>query len=917
MSFFSLDYLIVYAYLIITLIVGLHAGRKTKDTSDYAIAGKSFAKPVIMLTLIATMVGGGSTTGVAAEIYKNGIIFFFVVTMGIGLSSLIFANFIAPNFDKRFDGMISSSDIVRKYYGSGAEKLTTLISFIFCTTTLMAQITALGHVFTNFMGLEYHIGVLLSGGIVVLYSAFGGIRSVTITDVIQFSILIVMIPLIASVSLNHTGGMTALYSNLPVTHLQIFDHPKFYEYLALFLFWVFPFLLLDPSIVQRYLMTTNGRQIQGISNLYALLKLLLTFMIMTIAFAALKLYPALEANEIIPTMIRDLLPIGIKGLAISGILAVIMSTADSYLNTAGILITQNSGLVRTTNEQTKLRIMVFNTLLIGIIAIVGALYNFSIISLIIFSDAIAFVAIAIPLFAVINRFKVNKKDYWSCIIYGFVAYLTGKILFGLSDLVLPITSTIAGLCGFFISHITRNKGIVIENKFDIITHRKVTRFDWSALIKKLTQLLPTPRNLLRYSTTKVDEYGASYMLFGVFCSLNFIVPFFMWGYTEPREYPLVLTMRMLAGFLCVGLMLKDYWPNNMRKVFPIYWHLTLMYCLPLITTFMWLIDEYSMWWMLNMALAIFMLSALVDWLTFLILMMVGASIAFAIFTLVSGGLYTSLENPESIYVAMYTIFFATMIGLLFTRSQNMKNADRFEAMRLFGSAMAHEVATPFASTKMNVDAIKSILTGSLKGSKPNKDGTISLKLSPEEFEMLVDKIPNTLEKTVAKGVQTIDNLLVSMKENFTSDDEGVYSISDIINECLIEFALSRSDSERISFDSRSDFQVQGSKFFLKHVFYNLIKNAFKYAGSKAKITIWLKDHTVYFHDNGHGISISDLPKIFKRFYSKDKHGTGIGLAFCKQVMDSIGGNIKCSSVAGEYTEFALKFQPQKTMDKTN
>ncbi len=914
MDFFSLDYLIVYSYLIITLVVGLQAGRKTKDISDYAIAAKSFAKPVIMLTLIATMVGGGSTTGVAAELYKNGIIFFFVVTIGIGMSALIFANFIAPNFDKRFDGMISSSDIVRKYYGNSAEKLTTLISFIFCATTLMAQITALGHVFKNFMGLEYHIGVLISGGIVVLYSAFGGIRSVTITDVIQFSILIVMIPLIASVALNHTGGMTELFSTLPDTHLLILDHPKFYEYLALLLFWVFPFLLLDPSTVQRYLMTTDGKQIQIISNFYALLKLLLTFIVMIIALSALKLYPGLEANEIIPTVIRELLPIGIKGLAISGILAVIMSTADSYLNTAGILITKNSGLVRAKTEKAKLRIMIFNTLIIGIVAIIGALYNFSIIALIIFSDAISFVVIAIPLFAVINRFKVSKRDYWSCIIYGFIAYAGGKVLFDLSDLILPIVSTIAGLSGFFISHIIRNKGIAMESRFNVITYSGASKFRWADLVKKILRVMPTPHNILRYSASKVEEYGASYMLFGVFCSLNFIVPFFMWGYTEPNEYPLVLTMRMIAGFLCVGLMLKDYWPNSMRRFFPIYWHVTLMYCLPLITTFMWCVNEYSMWWMLNMALAIFMLSALVDWLTFLILMILGSGLAFTMLGVVSGGLYISLETPENIYVALYTIFFSTMIGLLFTRSQNMRNVDKLEAMKLFGGAMAHEVATPFASTKMNVEAIKSILDNASSDSKINKDGTMDLKLSSENFEMLVNKIPNALERTVMKGMQTIDNILVSMKENFSSDDEAMYNISDVINECLSEFALSKSERKRIYFNEDGDFQIYGSKFFIKHVFYNLIKNSLKYAGKNAQIKISLKDHAVYFYDNGNGIASLDLSKIFKRFYSKDKHGTGIGLAFCKQAMESLGGSIKCSSIKNEYTEFVLKF-PLRIMDK--
>jgi len=50
-----------------------------------------------------------------------------------------------------------------------------------------------------------------------------------------------------------------------------------------------------------------------------------------------------------------------------------------------------------------------------------------------------------------------------------------------------------------------------------------------------------------------------------------------------------------------------------------------------------------------------------------------------------------------------------------------------------------------------------------------------------------------------------------------------------------------------------------------------------------------------------------LPKIFDRFFSSTHHGSGIGLAFCKLVMQAYGGNITCQSQQGEFTEFVLSF----------
>ena len=63
-----------------------------------------------------------------------------------------------------------------------------------------------------------------------------------------------------------------------------------------------------------------------------------------------------------------------------------------------------------------------------------------------------------------------------------------------------------------------------------------------------------------------------------------------------------------------------------------------------------------------------------------------------------------------------------------------------------------------------------------------------------------------------------------------------------------------------------------------------------------------------FKDTAKGIPQNQCKTIFEPFFTRDKHGgTGIGLSFCKQVMESFGGKISCESVAGEYTTFQLYF----------
>ncbi|MFN8911748.1 MAG: sensor histidine kinase, partial [Alphaproteobacteria bacterium] len=103
-------------------------------------------------------------------------------------------------------------------------------------------------------------------------------------------------------------------------------------------------------------------------------------------------------------------------------------------------------------------------------------------------------------------------------------------------------------------------------------------------------------------------------------------------------------------------------------------------------------------------------------------------------------------------------------------------------------------------------------------------------------------------------------------------------------------------------------QFHGSKHFVRHVISNLISNALKYAGPQSSIEIWYKDHELHFADNGYGIEPERVSCIFDPFDRQGNTiGTGIGLPFCRKVMESMGGSIECKSTLGKGAEFILKF----------
>ncbi len=98
-----------------------------------------------------------------------------------------------------------------------------------------------------------------------------------------------------------------------------------------------------------------------------------------------------------------------------------------------------------------------------------------------------------------------------------------------------------------------------------------------------------------------------------------------------------------------------------------------------------------------------------------------------------------------------------------------------------------------------------------------------------------------------------------------------------------------------------------------HILYNLMRNSFSFIESEKKglITIWssesLKWQNLHFCDTAKGISQKDLPHIFEHGFSKRHTGTGVGLHYCKKMMEIMSGQISAVSQEGKFTEFVLRF----------
>lgn len=185
------------------------------------------------------------------------------------------------------------------------------------------------------------------------------------------------------------------------------------------------------------------------------------------------------------------------------------------------------------------------------------------------------------------------------------------------------------------------------------------------------------------------------------------------------------------------------------------------------------------------------------------------------------------------------------------------------------------------------------------------------------------ELSETQLSNIRKRVKTADYLIGNLQLQINGVIAGKpnkkdfrrYSIAKNIEEALEQYPFKQGERGLITLDIEQDFEYLGNPILTNHILFNLIKNALRAISNagKGNITIVLKPGIKYnkliFRDTATGIPKDFLPKMFKLFESRSitQGGTGVGLAFCKLIMQSYGGDISCNSVEHEYTEFELNF----------
>lgn len=233
--------------------------------------------------------------------------------------------------------------------------------------------------------------------------------------------------------------------------------------------------------------------------------------------------------------------------------------------------------------------------------------------------------------------------------------------------------------------------------------------------------------------------------------------------------------------------------------------------------------------------------------------------------------------------------------------------------QLFASSIAHELNNPLASIRAGLGGISRYLPKLLLGYKERRFPFkyFIRKRTLENFESL----PERLQGQIEQALKIIELFLNNVKSpSLDSSQLRLTPLAPIVFAAIDDLELLEESPAPIEHQlDDNSIMVKVHPELTKFIFINLLRNACHSIQAANKGCIYLSltteenFHVLTVEDTGTGIHSEQLPNIFKPFESNKPHGTGLGLAYCKALLEGYGGKIHCESTHGEYTRFKLYF----------
>lgn len=344
LDFSSLDIATFVGFLVLVVSVSLYASRKEETSEDYFLAGRGLNWWLIGFSLIASNISTEHFVGMAGNAFGSEGLAIAHYEWVSSVAMVLIALWLLPFFLR--SGITTMPQFLEERYSPGVRTLMAAYTVVIYVAVLIAAVMFSGGVaIRTIFDIDFQYGVWGIGLLAAAYTTYGGLKAVVWSDLIQGIALIAGGVVVMVLGFEKVGGVDAfLAANEAKLHLKLpADHPHLPWTTLLFGIWI-PVVYywgLNQFITQRTLASKSLQQGQLGLVFAAAIKIAMPFIIVFPGIMAFQLYSdqITDVNQAFPTLIRELLPAGMRGILFAALLGAIMSSLDSMLNSASTVVT--------------------------------------------------------------------------------------------------------------------------------------------------------------------------------------------------------------------------------------------------------------------------------------------------------------------------------------------------------------------------------------------------------------------------------------------------------------------------------------------------------------------------------------------------------------------------------------------------
>ena len=928
---FNIDIAIVLSYLILTLYVGIRHSKGVKTIQDYALAGRNFNTVELVSTITATWVSGSLFFIDIERTFKDGWLW-TLTNLGMAVTLLLTGLFIAPRM-QHFLSDISIADSLGKIYGKKIRIIVAALGLISVMGIVAIQFKVFGRIFEYFLGWDVALMTLISGVVVISYSSLGGIRGVTFTDILQsvvfcFAIPFVTMAILDSLYFNEVNiSEHLLVDKFNFTTIFTLDNPNLKA--AFFMMMYFAIPGLKPAMYQRMLI---GKSIKHVQKSFIISAVIFTLIVVSISWIAFLVHvsdPTTDPKHLIGHIITKYSTAGFQGMLISGVIAMVMSTADSHLNASSVLFAHDFCKPLKIGIKHELRIARLFVLVVGLGAIVLALSMDDLLKIILTTNSYYIPIVTVPMLLTIFGFRTTTKSIMIGMGAGFVSTIVWKfITVPIDGIVICMMINLVFLLG---SHylLKQEGGGWTHTKSEYLDEVRKER---KRKLRKFLERLKDFR-LLEFCKKHAPDNQFTYMWFGLYCIIYGISIAFS-THTLLRVFDHKIILHSYQLMVITGTMLAAYpiWPLSVdraikERIVQIWWNFAVFYMLFFFSIFFLLLTKLetipTCYFVMNMLFAV----TLVGWRAALIMLAIGGYLAIEFYKYTTG--FDSIDlyigSPSSVFI--YVVGIITSGTIIFIKQYQDRKELAEQKVDYQNYRLKNQKKEIEKSTEIKNEFLRNIPHESNNALTPIL-GLINMlhenydTFSEEERRNMLkytyesnNKLESLVKNIFDLSKLSIDEVKLNKKTVNISD-----LVYDSIDKCRKLYIEPRDSENRIwNVDIDDNIVSSCDEYYISQAVDNLVINAIQYC-VEGNIEITLKKEKLgknqfirfTMSDEGIGIPKDEIDQIFNPFTTSSKtrkieKGRGIGLTVAQRAIKAHEGTIsvKANKKKGSIFSFLL------------